>query len=678
MVRCISCLLKFEFVIDISCCIRFSNSVTPDLYPFPFHYLIAMSNVEVVVKEKSNFAQQATLELFSLRDKQLSPPKFSTTLRRVISPIIMSDEPQEMKRQSDSSSPSAPYNPRSSPSHEPAVSTVGNSVVHDLLRVYESLTHSSTPQVSTEQDGETKPSSPSTQTHEQTLSPHYHPPPAAPLHSSAPHSPYHIPPPAYLPSQDSPLQYPPPVVSGQSQTPYQYGFSQQQYMGSHEAMLEDQHHYASQPQSLEQAQAQPGGEDDENDSETPQETNESTSSRRKRRGSGNSGKAAKGKGRKKTKVSDGRWAKRFTWPEELHRDFVSAIFDVGLKHSSPSTILEHMPNQEQITTERIKSHLQKYRLHRVKSKKEFLSSYEASLQNFQSRGLNGVKTISNGEVAAHLSYSIANNSSTKGAKLPDNTEYASAEAAAPATVAPTPQKPNESLVLPRLTETEKLSPIGSAMGHLMGLFFSLKQQLMAQRVNEARGSSGKQGNGSVQDVFSMFASGGVATANIASSGHEYTIDPSSQQLEGAASMKAAASGPGMSTASVRTNIEENSLMKREMQSQMALQNKMRALKQQELNKYKNVSRSQLYVNEEGTEKLAPPSDSQLPLSAKEEENLKVGEVANGIQGAGETAGNDAALANNSQRQHSLSIDGSEEFWNSDVVDDQLFEFLMNN
>eukprot|EP00980_Cylindrotheca_fusiformis_P018067 scaffold5794_cov141-Cylindrotheca_fusiformis.AAC.3 len=104
------------------------------------------------------------------------------------------------------------------------------------------------------------------------------------------------------------------------------------------------------------------------------------------------------------KNSDGRWSKRFTWPEDLHRDFVSAIFDVGLKHCSPSTIIEHMPKNPDITTERIKSHLQKYRIHRAKSKQEFMSSYEASLVKFQKKGLAGVQSLSNGDAAAHLTY----------------------------------------------------------------------------------------------------------------------------------------------------------------------------------------------------------------------------------------------------------------------------------
>jgi SHAQKYF class myb-like DNA-binding protein len=84
--------------------------------------------------------------------------------------------------------------------------------------------------------------------------------------------------------------------------------------------------------------------------------------------------------------SDGRWSKRFTWPDELHRDFVSAVFDVGLKHSSPSAILSQMPEHEGITTERIKSHLQKYRVHRAKSKSEFMGCLRSIVEQVSHDG----------------------------------------------------------------------------------------------------------------------------------------------------------------------------------------------------------------------------------------------------------------------------------------------------
>ena len=45
------------------------------------------------------------------------------------------------------------------------------------------------------------------------------------------------------------------------------------------------------------------------------------------------------------------------------------------------------------------------------------------------------------------------------------------------------------LQLPQLTEDEKQSHVGTSLGYLMGLFFSLKQQLLAQRA-EANQRSG--------------------------------------------------------------------------------------------------------------------------------------------------------------------------------------------
>lgn len=427
-------------------------------------------------------------------------------------------------------------------------------------------------------------------------------------------------------------------------------------------------------------------------------------SRRKRKqqdGSGGDGKK-KGSGRgKKSKKEDGRWSKRFTWPEDLHRDFVSAIFDVGLKHSSPATILEHMPKHEQITTERIKSHLQKYRLHRVKSKKEFISSYEASLRNFQNHNTSSNSLVTgNGEVAAHLTSvslgsssgnkkDISNNSNINKTKKEDasNTNVATvARSNDDALVKQSPhqqQNNNDSLMLPQLTEAEKQSPIGAAMGYLMGLFFSLKQQLMIQRSLEAAGEKAKGnamfpvGNANNPTATATAA----ATAAAVAAGVEFTADGSMQQPQ-------QAGGAGGVAVSIRTNIEENSMMKREMQNQMALQNKMRALKQQELAKYKNISNSEGVAS---TVITAAQHNTNPHLTATKDGNNE-GDFAAGAatgeqqyhqqvsstdaaaqQGAGEMAGNDLSDGN------MLSIENhDDDFWHSDVVDEQLFEFLMNN
>ncbi|KAJ0400343.1 hypothetical protein ATCC90586_007802 [Pythium insidiosum] len=85
-----------------------------------------------------------------------------------------------------------------------------------------------------------------------------------------------------------------------------------------------------------------------------------------------------------------RKTKRFIWPEELHRLFVAAIFDVGLKNASPKALLTNASPKalltimmaggatSDLTTEHLKSHLQKYRLNYERSRLEFLEMYDES------------------------------------------------------------------------------------------------------------------------------------------------------------------------------------------------------------------------------------------------------------------------------------------------------------
>ncbi len=60
---------------------------------------------------------------------------------------------------------------------------------------------------------------------------------------------------------------------------------------------------------------------------------------------------------------------------------MAAIFDVGLKCASPKTILEMMTDTKDLTPDHIKSHLQKYRLHREKARAEFLGQFGRPLTN---------------------------------------------------------------------------------------------------------------------------------------------------------------------------------------------------------------------------------------------------------------------------------------------------------
>ncbi|KUF81810.1 Two-component response regulator ARR18 [Phytophthora nicotianae] len=86
------------------------------------------------------------------------------------------------------------------------------------------------------------------------------------------------------------------------------------------------------------------------------------------RGSGNGStptRSPAGKTKRKTK--------RLLWTEELHLRFVSAVFELGVKNASPKALLALMESKhptEGLTTDHIKSHLQKYRISYERSKLE--------------------------------------------------------------------------------------------------------------------------------------------------------------------------------------------------------------------------------------------------------------------------------------------------------------------
>lgn len=62
-------------------------------------------------------------------------------------------------------------------------------------------------------------------------------------------------------------------------------------------------------------------------------------------------------------------------PKEYEDQFLSAIFELGLKNASPKLILPLLPPTTELNTEHIKSHLQKYRVHKERSKEEFVAFY---------------------------------------------------------------------------------------------------------------------------------------------------------------------------------------------------------------------------------------------------------------------------------------------------------------
>lgn len=559
---------------------------------------------------------------------------------------------------------------------QPTENSAVNSVVNDLMRVYENLTQSSTPQA-----GVPDPSKALNTAYNSAIAPQTV---TLPVFQAPPG--YSIPPNVYQQQQQEAAEKnalhaksepsaPPPAYNGAAMTYQQpsVGYAQVPMAtvsadGHAQRSGEESHtlmRTSSIASRISQATQQPPA-----DASSESDKSIGGRARRKRKppkevsvstGGGGGKKGGRGK---KSKKDDGRWSKRFTWPEDLHRDFVSAIFDVGLKHSSPSTIMEHMPKHEQITTERIKSHLQKYRLHRVKSKKEFISSYEASLRNQNGSSSNLVS--GSAEVAAHLTASVLGTSKTNaGAKDSPSATVSNADANQPQIQLHGAQNgnySNDSLVLPQLTEAEKASPIGAAMGYLMGLFFSLKQQLIIQRSLEAAGEKAKGNVIYAAPTPSMAPDGAMASAAVATSaataaavaaGVEFGADGGIQQPQ---------------QPNARNNIEVNSMMKREMQNQMALQNKMRALKQQELDKYKGADTPHMSnsISMDSVGYTSGVATSEQPVQQA---------VQQAAQGAGEMAGND--MSHNRGDGNNNLLD-SEDFWQNDVMDDELFEFLMKS
>lgn len=72
--------------------------------------------------------------------------------------------------------------------------------------------------------------------------------------------------------------------------------------------------------------------------------------------------------------------RRFRWTPELHRRFTAAVFDIGLKACTPKSLLAALAAyQEDITTDHIKSHLQKYRANSKTSRAEFLADYDRAM-----------------------------------------------------------------------------------------------------------------------------------------------------------------------------------------------------------------------------------------------------------------------------------------------------------
>ena len=194
------------------------------------------------------------------------------------------------------------------------------------------------------------------------------------------------------------------------------------------------------------------------------------------------------------------------WSESTHRMFVEAIYQVGIKHASPSVILENMTlSDEAVTSERVKSHLQKYRKNKKKSKEEFMREYESWMQKALAVGaagggnavlaspvalieMMGMGNLLGGDVAALLAYSTMAEDSHRTASSgiqPDATLsmiQSGHDVARFVTGAKIP--------FPTLSEEERRSFLGTSIGHVVSLFYSMTQYIMSER--EAKKKEGNE------------------------------------------------------------------------------------------------------------------------------------------------------------------------------------------
>jgi SHAQKYF class myb-like DNA-binding protein len=200
------------------------------------------------------------------------------------------------------------------------------------------------------------------------------------------------------------------------------------------------------------------------------------------------------------------------WTAGMHRSFVQAVYETGTHHASPSVLLDHMINADNfpLTSERVKSRLQKYRNNSEKSLAEFMQEYDTFLQRALSIGrqsmgpttsllplanvlliLGQEEPLYGGDAAAAVTYNLLYKQSQgrdKAASPASGDEYGSvvARMLTPASLKNnstefTAQCHGQKVLVPRLTEEEKSTALGESFEHIKGTFVALVEELKRQR-----------------------------------------------------------------------------------------------------------------------------------------------------------------------------------------------------
>lgn len=167
--------------------------------------------------------------------------------------------------------------------------------------------------------------------------------------------------------------------------------------------------------------------------------------------------------------------------------------------------MEFMTPTPELTSERVKSHLQKYRLNRSKSRKEFMINYDSALEGYQKRAEQAKEDgceegliiddsgagLSYGEAAALLTHTALN-------EPPCQEEEMDEEEVSPVVERGKNRNPAISnasqvsdgegagiLQLPLLTAQENDSLIGRGFGYIVGIYQNYCEQLEEIRRQEA-------------------------------------------------------------------------------------------------------------------------------------------------------------------------------------------------
>jgi hypothetical protein len=190
---------------------------------------------------------------------------------------------------------------------------------------------------------------------------------------------------------------------------------------------------------------------------------------------------------RRTKGSVLGWTKRFTWPDDLHRDFVSAIFDIGLKQCTASAALPMMKDRC-VSTDEVERRLKIYCAFRSQlgddcdgATTEVKGALEKPVSSKEGVG----EKIDTTTAIAATSTGATANETAKAEEEWQPSAATSGDDADDMQLLTTPTTTGAFFSFPQLIEEEEMSPVGTALGNLAGMLITLSNQLQASRAKQA-------------------------------------------------------------------------------------------------------------------------------------------------------------------------------------------------